>query len=137
MSRALAVLATLAMSCAHDMHVKMPKTEDGAMVGTIEVLFTREADDVTVVVDRKLVARDGHTERIVISNVPTGVVELMVAAGSGPGRVERFMRVEIEPDTTTTVPIAAPDKSMMSDLPSSLIMILVGVALRVLYLELF
>ena len=131
-------IAALAVwvGCAHDVRVKIPKT-DPALAGRIEIVFTREANDVAVVINRELVARDEHTSRIVIDQVPAGEVEVMIAAGSGQGRVERFVRVEVDIGETTTIPLAAPDRSMVSDLPSTLMMLVVGFAVRAAYLTWF
>jgi len=133
---ALGVLLALGPGCAHDVRAKLPKT-DPSLAGRIEIVFTREADDVAVVVDRELVVRGAHTERVIIDDVPAGFVDVMVAAGSGQGRVERIVRVEVDAGETTTIPLAAPDRSMVSDLPSTLMMLVVGFAVRAAYLAWF
>ncbi len=134
MRKTLMALWVLWIGCAHDVRIKVPG-HDPKIVGTIEVVFTRHAADVAVVVDGALLVRGADTSRIVITGVPAGIVELMVAAGSGAGRVERFVRVDVDIGKTTTIPIAAPDKSMMADMPTTLLMVVVGVLLRIAYLE--
>ena len=90
-----------------------------------------------LMVDGRLVVHGEHTQKVRVAGIPAGIVELMVVAGSGQGRVERFQRVEIDVGKTTTIPVAAPERSFASELPQTIVMIAAGIAMRLAYLALF
>lgn len=110
-ARALAlVLSLLALGgCAHDVDARYPSTPDEA-TGQVELVFTAVASSVTVVVNGALVVHGARTERVVISGVPTGYAEVSVAAGTG----EKQVRVWVEAERTTTVPLGAADEAPLS-----------------------
>ena len=64
---------------------------------------------VTIALDGRLVVDREHTGRVEIRGVDVGLSELQIAAGSGPARVERHLRVEVDAGQVTAVPVAAPD----------------------------
>ena len=134
--RALIACLVIGLGCAHDVRVKMPAT-DPQVTGALEIVFTRSAHDVTVVIDGQLMVHNEHTQKVRIDGVTAGLVELMVVAGSGQGRVERFQRVEIDVGKTTTIPVAAPERSFASELPQTIVMIAAGIAMRLAYLAIF
>ncbi|MCE9580449.1 MAG: hypothetical protein K8W52_45440 [Deltaproteobacteria bacterium] len=104
--RALAVLALLASACAHDVSVRYPFPVD-APTGAMAFVFTRAASDVTVAVNGALAVRGAHTERVTIAQVPTGFVDVVIAAGPE----EKAFKVWIDEGKTTTVPLGSPGVS--------------------------
>lgn len=79
-------------------------------------MFTRPAKGITVAVDGVLVVSRAHTDSITIDGVTAGITEIRIAAGSGPGRLERELRVDVEVGRTTTVPLGAPEAQESSGL---------------------
>ncbi|MEZ4399138.1 MAG: hypothetical protein R3B06_03920 [Kofleriaceae bacterium] len=98
-------------ACAHDVHARFPASA-GEATGQIELVFTEAAAAVTVVVNGQLVVRGARTERVLVRDVPTGYAEVSVAAGPG----EKQVRVWVEPDRQTTVPLGAPGEAPLSAL---------------------
>ena len=96
-------------ACAHDVVTRFPAPPD-APTGAVELVFTAPASDVSVAVNGHLVVYDERTEKIRIDNVPTGYADLAIAAGSG----EKQVRVWVEYDATTTIPLGAPGEAPMS-----------------------
>lgn len=87
--------------------VTAPTSSDG-VTGTVVVVFTRPAKGVTIALDGRLVVDRQHTGRVEIRDVAAGIAELQIAAGSGPDRVERHLRVEVDGGQVTAIPVAAP-----------------------------
>lgn len=100
----------------------------GEATGTIAVIFTRPAKGVTIALDGRLVVDRQHTGRVEIRNVDVGISELQIAAGSGPSRVERHVRVEVDGGKVTAIPVAAPDGGSGSGMLSAVASILALVA---------
>ncbi|HUQ05829.1 MAG TPA: hypothetical protein VM261_25180 [Kofleriaceae bacterium] len=96
-------------ACAHDVRARFPAPPD-APTGTVELVFSAPASDVSVAVNGHLVVYDARTERIRIDQVPTGYADLAIAAGPG----EKQVRVWVEYDRTTTIPLGAPGEAPMS-----------------------
>ena len=119
-------IVVLAAACAHDVRARFPAPPD-APTGSIALVFTSAASDVTVAVNGVLVVHDADTERIVIDDVPTGFAELSIAAGTG----EKQVRVWVDSSRTTAVPLGAADDSPLSAL-RGLVLSLAGVALYAL-----
>jgi hypothetical protein len=102
-------LVALAVGCSSaPVSVTAPESA-GEATGTIAVIFTRPAKGVTIALDGRLVVERQHTDRVEIRGVDVGVSELQIAAGAGPSRVERHVRVEVDHNRITAVPVAAPD----------------------------
>lgn len=117
-TRALALTAAIALAagaaaCAHDVHTRFP-AEAGAEVGAIELAFTAPASSVSVACNGVMVVRGARTEKITIADVPTGFADLVIAAGAG----EKQMRVWIDGQKTTAVPLGAPDDAPLSTMRS-------------------
>ena len=96
-------------ACAHDVRARFPAPPD-APTGTVELVFSAPASDVSVAVNGHLVVYDERTERIRIDNVPTGYADLAIAAGPG----EKQVRVWVEYDGVTTIPLGSPGEAPMS-----------------------
>ena len=113
---AVAVALTLvvgAAACAHDVHSRFP-IEAGADVGSIELTFAAPASSVSVAINGVMVVRDVRTERITIADVPTGYAELAIAAGAG----EKQLRVWVDSNHVTAVPLGAPDDAPLTTMRS-------------------
>jgi hypothetical protein len=96
-------------ACAHDVVTRFPAPPD-APTGTVELVFTAPASDVSVAVNGHLVVYDERTQKIRIDAVPTGYADLAIAAGAG----EKQVRVWVDYDATTTLPLGAPGEAPMS-----------------------
>jgi hypothetical protein len=73
-------------------------------------VFTDAASSLMVAVNGVLVVHGAHTERVEITDVPTGFAEVSIAAGPG----EKQVRVWVEADRETTVPLGAADEAPLS-----------------------
>ncbi len=125
----LAALAACVAGCAHDVRARLP-AEPGEPTGSITIVLTQSARDLTVSVNGVLVAERAHTERVHIEGVPVGAADVVVAAGGGETRIERHMRVAVVERQDTAIPIAAPDKSMSQGLGMGLLSAVVWVLSR-------
>jgi hypothetical protein len=123
-------LAAGCMGCARDVVVELPNAPADA--GSIDIVFTRAAKDVTVTVDGQLVAKRRHTRYVHIGGVPPGMADVIVAAGSGAGRVERAVRIAVGEGRTTTIPLAAPAGSAWGGVGMSFIGLAMAVAFKVI-----
>lgn len=106
-------LAAGAAACAHDIHTRFP-AEAGADVGSVELTFTAPASSVSVAVNGVMVVHDVRTEHVTINDVPTGFADLAIAAGAG----EKQMRVWVESQRATAVPLGAPDDAPLTTMRS-------------------
>ena len=97
--------------CAHDRSARLP-APPGEPTGTIVILLTQPARDLTVAVNGTLVAQRAHTKKLTVRGVPTGPAEIVIAAGGGPARVERHVQVYVEHDREITIPLGSPEQSM-------------------------
>lgn len=113
-------------ACAHDVHRRFPAPPD-APTGTLALHFTEAASSVAVAVNGVLVVGDEHTQHVVIEDVPTGYAEVAIAAGPG----EKQVRVWIDADRVTTVPVGAAGEAPLSAI-RSLAVSLASVALYAL-----
>ena len=84
-------------------HVDMPLAVDTLETGSLTLVFSRKAEGVIVSVDGVLVVEGATIKRLRIGKVATGYVELAIAADG----VERQMRVWVESDRDTSIPIGA------------------------------
>ena len=117
------VLVLVAACGAQDIHTHYPVVTPGQPTGTLVLLMSQPASDVTVAIDGVLIASEAHTQRMVIDGVPIGTVDMIVAANGG----DKEMKVWVGGDHATTVPIGIPDASMgfVKTLAGTLITILV------------
>lgn len=119
----LVVVLLLAGCPAHDVHAQFPILTPGQPTGTLVLLMSQPADDVTVAIDGVLITTGEHTQRLVIDGVPVGTVDVIIAASGG----DKEMKVWVGGDHATTVPVGIPDASMgfVKTLAGTLITILV------------
>lgn len=112
MTSILPVVLTVALGvgCAHDVHTKMP-TGPGEETGTITIVLTQAAHDLTVVVDGVLVVERAHTKKARIE-VSDGYHDVLIAAGSGNARIERHVEVSVDAGKDIAIPLGSPETSM-------------------------
>jgi hypothetical protein len=120
--RWLVVLALAACS-AHDVVAHFPMASPGDATGTLVLLLTQPADDVTVAINGVLIAEQQHTRRVVVDRLPVGTADVVVAANGQDKEIHTW----IGTDHATTVPLGVPDASMgfIKTLAGTLITILV------------
>lgn len=107
---ALSALALAAAGCAHDVHARFPQPTPDEATGTVELVFGAPSPQVSVAVNGVMVVRGARTEHVTITGVPTGYADLAIAAGPG----EKQLRVWVEADHTTSVPLPAPGEAPSS-----------------------
>lgn len=133
-SVAAALVGVLSIAaCARDVRVKLPAQPDD-LTGSIEIVLTQPASDLTVSVNGVLVAERARTEKVTIENVPVGYADVMIAAGAGPTRIDAQVRVSIDTNVKTTIPVAAPDKPFGSALSTGILSVAAGLLARAIYL---
>ena len=117
----LVLASALAVAgCARDVHVRLPH-EAPETTGTISVVLTRPASDLTVSINGTLVAERAHTERVTVEGIDAGMVDVDIAAGGGPERVERTVRVLLDAGGHVSIPIGSPQASMGSTMKMGLL----------------
>lgn len=129
---AMIALALMAAGCARDVHVRFPDS-DREPTGSIAILLTQAAKDVTVSVNGRLVANRKHTSNVRIDGVPVGVAEVIIAAGGGNSRVERQVRVAVEEHQVTTIPVGSPAQQMSNSMFMAFMSMVAYVAGRAVY----
>ncbi len=126
----------IASGCARDVHVRLP-TPAKEPVGTVEILLTQPADDLTVSINGNLVAHRAHTKRLRVRRVPIGTTDIIIAAGGGPARIEHHLRVLVYENRTTSIPIGGPSRSMSNSMFTAVLSVVAFVASRAVYLAFF
>jgi hypothetical protein len=133
---ALAACLGLLVACtgrANDVRVRYPSAPERA-TGSITIILTQPARDLTITVDGQLVAEREHTKKVTIESVPVGYVDVVIAAGGGEGRVEKYVEVLVEHGMNTTLPVASPEGSMTTALQMGLLSLAAWVISRAIYL---
>jgi len=100
------LLLILTCACAHDVHAVFP-APPGAPTGTLVLLLSQPASDVTVAVGGVLVVEKRHTGRVEIANVPVGTAELTIVANGA----DKQLRAWVDGERPTTIPLGVPDAS--------------------------
>ena len=101
-----ALLLVFVVGCAHDVRARFPAPPD-TPTGTLQLLLSQPASDVTVAIGGVLVVEKQHTGRITIEGVPAGTAELAIVANG----TDKQLRAWIDSERTTTVPLGVPDAS--------------------------
>jgi hypothetical protein len=113
-ARGLAIvgaLCAMAVGCARDVSAHYPAPATPA-AGEIEIAMTTAAYNVEVAVDGNLVARDRHTQRMVIDRVPPGPHLVQIAmGGDGYTPTQHTASVVVQPAGRASVVVAAPEIS--------------------------
>jgi hypothetical protein len=110
-----AVLIVVAASgCAANVEVGYPTPAGSIQTGIVLVRFTEPMRSVSVRIEGVLVAEDKYTERVEITNVPTGSREVTVAAseGSREAAVHHTERVTVDSEKPAVVLVATPPRSI-------------------------
>ncbi len=101
------LLVVLLAGCTvHEVRVHYPTAD--APTGSLVLLMSQAASDVSVAIDGLLVVEDAHTDRVVIDGVPIGTREVIMAANG----TDKAFKVWIAGDHATTVPLGVPDASI-------------------------
>jgi hypothetical protein len=130
---ALCALAVLFAACSHDLKVRYPeKTE--LPTGSITVLLTRPARDLTIAVNGLLVARRAHTREVHVTGVPAGSTDVIIAAGGGSTRIEKHFEIWVSPGENVAIPLGAPEQSMASAMNMGMLTIAAWLLSRAIYL---
>ncbi len=101
------LLIVLMLGCAHDVRATFPAAP-GAPAGTLVLLLSRPASDVTVAVNGQLMVEDRKTERITIEQIPVGTAEITMSANGS----DKQFRIWIDDTHATTVPLGVPEQSI-------------------------
>jgi hypothetical protein len=128
--------AFLLMGCARDLHVRLPAPADEP-TGSITVVLTQPATDLTVAINGTLVADRAHTEKVRVDGVIAGMADVVIAAGGGAERVERHLQVIVDAGGHVNIPIGAPEKSMGSAMKMGVFTVAAWVLSRAIYLAFF
>jgi hypothetical protein len=107
MTRVLVCAALIAMSaCTRPIRVHYP-SDPAEPTGTIVLAFTKPASDVIVTVNGHLVVDGDDTDRVTIDGIPTGMVDITIAAGPG----EKTLSVWVDADNPLVIPMGYPGSS--------------------------
>ena len=102
--RFLLIVVVWIAGCAHDVRVRYPAAADDP-TGTVVLLLSQAASDVTVAINGTLVVEGAHTSRIVISDAPAGTEDIVMTANGS----DKAMHVWVGTDRATTIPLGVPD----------------------------
>jgi hypothetical protein len=94
--------------CPHPVTSQYPSAPPGAPTGRLVLLLSQAASGVSVAVNGQLVCEDKKTQRVTIDGIPTGTVDVMLAANGS----DKQFRVWVDDTHVTTVPIGVPEQSM-------------------------
>ena len=128
---ALAVIAALG-GCAHDVRTRLPNAPSES-TGSIAIILTQPARDLTVAVDGVLAVERAHTKKVRIEGVPIGYHTVTIAAGSGPGRIERQVDVSVEEGGEIAIPLGSPENAMNANVWLGALTAVSCLAIRVFY----
>jgi len=99
-------VALVPAACARPVHVRDPSPADPPS-GTLVLRLSEAASGVSVAINGRLVVEDVHTSRVVITGAPTGTEDIVMTANGQ----DKAMRVWIDSDEVTTIPLGVPDAS--------------------------
>jgi hypothetical protein len=91
-------------ACSHDVHAHFPAVPEEP-TGTLVLLVSEPASDVSVAINGVLVVEGEHTDRVVIDRVPVGNDEIIMAANG----MDKQFHAWVGGDHATTVPLGVPD----------------------------
>lgn len=97
------ILVLLLVGCARDVRARFPSSPDEP-TGTLVLLLTEAASNVSVAIDGRLVVEDAATKKITIERVPTGNRDVVIAANGG----DKAVRTWIASEHPTTIPLGVP-----------------------------
>ena len=119
------LIVVVASGCAANVEVGYPTPAGSIQTGIVLVRFTEPMKSVSVRVEGVLVAEDKHTERVEITDVPTGSREVTVVASesSRNAAVHHTERVTVDSEKPAVVLIATPPRSIGYWISSSVVML--------------
>lgn len=122
----LVIFASLA-GCARDVRARFPSAPEEP-TGTLVLLLSQSASNVSVAIDGLLVAQDEHMKKITIERVPTGNHDIAIAANGS----DKAMRAWISSENPTTIPLGVPEAgvALWKSLVGTLVSILAYSLLR-------
>jgi hypothetical protein len=125
------LIVVVASGCAANVEVGYPTQAASIQTGTVLVRFTEPMKSVSVRVEGVLVAEDKHTERVEITNVPTGSREVTVVASesSRKAAVNHTERVTVDSEKPAVVLVATPPHSTGYWISSTAAILVYGVLL--------
>ena len=91
-------------ACPHDVTTRFPAPPD-APTGTLVLLLSQPAPDVTVAIGGVLVVERQRTRRVEVANVPVGTVDVAIVANGS----DKQLRAWIDDTRPTTIPLGVPD----------------------------
>lgn len=101
-------LLVLLFACSTpSLRVHYPATPDQP-TGTLVLLLSQPASDVTVAVNGNLVCDRAHTDRVIVDGVPVGTQTVVIAANG----MDKQFTTWIDGDHWTTVPLGVPDQGV-------------------------
>jgi hypothetical protein len=129
------LIVAAASGCAANVEVGYPTPAGSIQTGTVLVRFTEPMTSVSVRVEGVLVAEDEHTERVEITDVPTGSREVTVVAseGSRKAAVHHTEHVTVDAEKPAVILVATPPRSIGYWINSSVWMLVYGVLLFTTY----
>jgi len=104
MRAGLASIVMVLVACTHDVHAVFPAPPD-APTGTLVLLLSQPAPDVTVAIGGVLVVERQRTRRVEVTNVPVGNAEVAIVANGS----DKQLRAWIDDTRPTTIPLGVPD----------------------------
>jgi hypothetical protein len=106
----------------HDVRVRYPVAPDQP-TGTLVLLLSQAASDVTVAINGNLVVDRAHTDRVIVDGVPVGTQTVIMAANGS----DKQFQIWVDGDHWTTVPLGVPDPGygFVKTLAGSLLTIIV------------
>jgi hypothetical protein len=119
----LAFVACFTLACStQDVRVRYPVLPDQP-TGTLVLLLSQSASDVTISINGNLVVDRAHTDRIIVDGVPVGTQTVIMAANG----VDKQFQIWVDGDHWTTVPLGVSDPSygFLKTLAGSLLTIVV------------
>jgi hypothetical protein len=103
----LPLILVLLAACAHDVRTRFPSSPEEP-TGTLVLLLSQGASNVSVAIDGLLVVEDEHAKKITIERVPTGNREIAIAANGS----DKAVRAWIGSENPTTIPLGVPESGM-------------------------
>ncbi len=104
--RWLLVLVVAACSTS-DVRVHYPTAPDQP-TGSLVLLLSQAASDVTVSVNGNLVCDRAHTDRVIVDGVPVGTQTVIIAANG----MDKQFTIWVDGDHWTTVPLGVPEQGV-------------------------
>ena len=120
--RVALLLVALVACSSNDVRVRYPVLPDQP-TGTLVLLLSQAASDVTVSINGNLVVDRVHADRIIVDGVPVGTQTVIMAANGS----DKQFQIWVDGDHWTTVPLGVPDpgNGFLKTLAGSLLTIVV------------